>query len=45
MQAAKAGADEALMLDPQGFVATCNSVNFCIVRDGQVCAKNALTSC
>jgi branched-chain amino acid aminotransferase len=29
-----ANADEALMLDPRGFVATCNSTNFFIVRDG-----------
>ncbi|MCP3987468.1 MAG: aminotransferase class IV [Actinomycetia bacterium] len=36
IQAAKAGADEALMLDPQGFVATCNSTHFFIVRGGQV---------
>ena len=36
IQAAKAGADEGLMLDPQGFVATCNSTHFFIVRDGQV---------
>ncbi len=36
IQAAKAGADEALMLDPQGFVATCNSTHFFIVRDGEV---------
>jgi len=36
--AAKAGADEGLMLDPHGFVATCNSTNFCIVRDGEVWA-------
>ncbi len=36
IQAAKAGADEALMLDPQGFVATCNSTHFFIVREGQV---------
>ncbi len=34
IQATKAGADEALMLDPQGFVATCNSVHFFIVREG-----------
>jgi branched-chain amino acid aminotransferase len=34
IQAAKAGADEALMLDPHGFVATCNSTHFFIVRDG-----------
>ncbi len=32
IQANKAGVDEALMLDPQGFVATCNSTNFFIVR-------------
>lgn len=36
IQASQAGADEALMLDPQGFVATCNSVNFFCVRDGEV---------
>ncbi|MBM3567392.1 MAG: aminotransferase class IV [Alphaproteobacteria bacterium] len=32
IQAIKAGADEALMLDPRGFVASCNSTNFFIVR-------------
>ena len=36
IQAAKAGADEALMLDPHGFVATCNSVHFFIVKKGEV---------
>jgi len=36
IQAAKAGADEALMLDPQGFVATCNSTHFFIVRNAEV---------
>lgn len=36
IQATKAGADEALMLDPQGFVATCNSTHFFIVREGEV---------
>ena len=36
IQAAEAGADEALMLDPHGFVATCNSTHFFIVRDGEV---------
>lgn len=30
--AQKAGADEALMLDPQGFVATTNGCNFFIIR-------------
>jgi len=32
----KAGADEALMLDPHGFVATCNSTHFFVVRRGEV---------
>ncbi|MDT8449582.1 MAG: aminotransferase class IV [Wenzhouxiangellaceae bacterium] len=36
IQADVAGADEALMLDPDGFVATCNSTHFFIVRDGVV---------
>ncbi len=36
IQAAKAGCDEALMLDPLGFVATCNSTHFFIVRRGEV---------
>ena len=36
IQASKAGYDEALMLDPHGQVATCNSTHFFIVRDGEV---------
>ena len=36
IQATHAGADEALMLDPHGFVATCNSTHFFIVRKGEV---------
>jgi len=36
IQATKAGADEALMLDPHGFVATCNSTHFFIVKKGEV---------
>lgn len=36
IQADKAGADEALILDAAGFVATCNSTHFFIVRDGEV---------
>ena len=36
IQATKAGADEGLMLDPHGFVATCNSTHFFIVRRGEV---------
>jgi branched-subunit amino acid aminotransferase/4-amino-4-deoxychorismate lyase len=34
IQANTANADEALMLDPNGFVSTCNSTNFFIVRRG-----------
>ena len=36
VQAMNAGADEALMLDPLGFVATCNSTHFFIVRRAEV---------
>lgn len=36
IQAAKTGADEALMLDPHGFVATCNSTHFFIVKNGEL---------
>jgi len=36
IQAYTAGFDEALMLDPHGFVATCNSTHFFIVRRGEV---------
>jgi branched-chain amino acid aminotransferase len=36
IQGYKAGYDEALMLDPHGFVSTGNSVNFFIVRKGEV---------
>ena len=36
IQAIKAGAHEALMLDPFGFVASCNSTNFFVVRRGVV---------
>ena len=36
IQAVKAGADEALMLDPTGAVATCNATNFFVVRDGEL---------
>lgn len=40
IQATKAGADEALMLDPHGFVATCNSTHFFIVKNGEVWTSN-----
>jgi branched-chain amino acid aminotransferase len=36
IQATQAGADEALMLDPRGFVASCNSTNFFIVRGREI---------
>lgn len=36
LQAEKAGVDEALMLDPHGFVATCNSTHFFIVSRGEL---------
>ncbi len=36
LQADQAGADEALMLDPHGFVNTTNACNFFIVRRGEV---------
>ncbi len=36
LQAEQAGADEALMLDPFGFVNTTNACNFFIVRRGEV---------
>ena len=36
IQAYTAGADEALMLDPHGFVASCNSTHFFVVRRGEV---------
>ena len=36
IQAEKAGADEALMLDPLGFVNTTNACNFFIVRNNEV---------
>ena len=36
LQAIEAGADEALMLDPHGFIASCNATNFFWVKDGVV---------
>ncbi|HTW34904.1 MAG TPA: aminotransferase class IV [Rhizomicrobium sp.] len=38
-QAIAAGADEALMLDPNGFVSSCNATNFFFVRGGEVCTS------
>ena len=36
LEAIEAGADEALMLDPHGFVSSCNATNFFFVREGIV---------
>jgi branched-chain amino acid aminotransferase len=36
IQAINMGCDEALMLDPHGFVASCNSTNFFIVRGSEL---------
>ena len=44
IQAINAGADEALMLDPRGFVASCNSTNFFIVRRGELWTSTGLYS-
>lgn len=39
IQAYKAGADEALMLDDAGFVSSCNATNFFFVAGGVVCTS------
>jgi len=36
IQAIEAGADEALMLDINGFVSTCNATNFFMIKDKEV---------
>ena len=36
LDAIDAGADEALMLDPHGFVSSCNATNLFVVRGGEV---------
>jgi branched-chain amino acid aminotransferase len=36
LEAIDAGADEALMLDPHGFVSSCNATNFFFVRGGEL---------
>jgi branched-chain amino acid aminotransferase len=36
LQAIEVGADEALMLDPMGYVSSCNATNFFFVKDGTV---------
>jgi branched-chain amino acid aminotransferase len=44
IQAINAGADEALMLDQRGFVASCNSTNFFIVRGDELWTSTSLYS-
>lgn len=44
IQATEAGADEALMLDPHGFVATCNSTHFFIVKTNRRGVQEVWTS-
>lgn len=36
LEAIEANADEALMLDPAGFVSSCNATNFFFVKDGEL---------
>lgn len=36
IEAAEKGGDEGLMLDPHGFVSTCNSTHFFMVNEGEV---------
>jgi branched-chain amino acid aminotransferase len=38
-QAIAAGADEALMLDPHGFVSSCNATNFFFVANDKICTS------
>ena len=42
LQAIAAGADEALMLDPHGFVSSCNATNFFFVKGGEVRTSSGL---
>ncbi|HEX9889619.1 MAG TPA: aminotransferase class IV [Nitriliruptorales bacterium] len=44
IQATAAGADEALMLDPTGAVATCNATNFFAVVAGELLTSTAMYS-
>lgn len=44
IQAIAAGADEALMLDQRGLVASCNSTNFFIIRKGELWTSPGLYS-
>ena len=42
LQAIAAGADGALMLDPHGFVSSCNATNFFFVKEGEVRTSSGL---
>ncbi|HUO89403.1 MAG TPA: aminotransferase class IV [Rhizomicrobium sp.] len=42
LEAIRAGADEALMLDPHGFVSSCNATNFFFVKDGIIRTSTGL---
>lgn len=43
LQAINMGADEALMLDDRGFVASCNSTNFFVFRGDELWTSDGLT--
>ena len=40
IEADKMGVDEGLMLDPDGYVSTCNSTNFFMIKNNEVCTSN-----
>ena len=42
IEASKLEVDEALMLDPHGFVSTCNSTNFFMVKNREVWTSKGL---
>jgi len=44
VQAYRNGADEALMLDDCGFIASCNATNFFFVCNGEVCTSTGHSS-
>ncbi|PYE84690.1 aminotransferase class IV [Pseudoroseicyclus aestuarii] len=43
IQAINMGADEALMLDDRGFVASCNSTNFFVIRGEELWTSDGMT--
>ena len=40
IEADKMGVDEGLMLDPEGYVSTCNSTNFFMIKNNEVWTSN-----